>query len=209
MSENAKLKVAVLISGRGSNLQALIDAAQQNDYPAKIVLVLSNKADAKGLERAKEAGIACATLNHKEFDSREAFDRAMDAVITASGAEFVCMAGFMRLLSGWFVDKWRDRLINIHPSLLPSFKGVDAQKQALDYGVKLAGCTVHFVRAEMDVGPIILQDTVPVLAEDNEASLSQRILEKEHRCYPEALRLIAEGKVEIRNEIVYLRDRLS
>jgi phosphoribosylglycinamide formyltransferase-1 len=194
------LKTAVLISGSGTNLQALIDACAKPDYPAKIVLVISNKADAYGLARAKNAGIATCVINHKEFASREDFDKAMHEKIIASGAEFVCMAGFMRLLSGWFVDKWFNKLINIHPSLLPSFKGVDAHRQALEAGVKIAGCTVHFVRREMDAGPIIMQAAVAVLPGDTAELLSKRILEKEHECYVQSLRLIAGGQVRISGE---------
>ncbi len=196
-----KLKIAILISGSGSNLQALIDACAAPDFPAEIVLVISNKADAFGLTRAAKAGIPCKTINHKDFSSREEFDKSMHSEITASGAEFVCMAGFMRLLSEWFVGQWFDKLINIHPSLLPSFKGTHAQQQALDAGVKIAGCTVHFVRTEMDAGPIIVQKTVPVLQGDNSEILGKRLLEKEHESYVEALRLVASGKVRIKGDI--------
>lgn len=198
----AKLKVAVLVSGRGSNLQALIDAAKTEDYPAEIVLVFSNKEGVYGLERAKQAAIPTQTLSHKGFESREAFDKEMDAIIRRSGAEFVCMAGFMRLLSPWFVETWKDKLINIHPSLLPSFKGLDTHKRALAAGVKVAGCTVHFVRAEMDVGPIIVQAAVPVFSDDTEGLLADRILEQEHKAYPLALKLVASGKTRIENEMV-------
>jgi phosphoribosylglycinamide formyltransferase-1 len=190
-----ELKIAVLISGSGTNLQALIDACAKSDFPAQIVLVLSNKADAYGLERAKKANIATAVINHKEFGSREEFDRQMDKTILESEAEFICMAGFMRLLSGWFTKKWQGKLVNIHPSLLPSFKGVNAQKQALDYGVKIAGCTTHFVTEEMDAGPIIMQACVDVCANDSAESLTTKILAKEHDIYPKSLKLIAEGKV--------------
>jgi phosphoribosylglycinamide formyltransferase-1 len=199
-----KLKVAVLISGSGTNLQALIDACSAADYPAEIVLVLSNKATAYGLERAQKAGIETKVINHKDYASREAFDKQMDVAIRESGAEFVCMAGFMRLLSEWFVDQWHNKLINIHPSLLPSFKGIDGQKQALEAGVKLAGCTVHFVRKEMDAGPIIVQAAVPVLSDDTVESLSARILTKEHESYPEALRLVASGEAKVVGEKVIL-----
>jgi len=195
-----KLKTAVLISGGGTNLQALIDSCADSGYPAQIVLVISNKADAYGLTRAKNAGIETCVISHKDYSSREEFDKAMNEKIIASGAEFVCMAGFMRLLSEWFVDQWHNKLINIHPSLLPSFKGVDAQKQALEAGVKIAGCTVHFVRKEMDAGPIIMQASVPVLSGDTPESLGKRILEKEHECYTESLRLIASGQVRIVGE---------
>lgn len=197
-----KLKIAVLISGRGSNLQALIDACNKPDYPAEIVMVFSNKVDAFGLKRAEDAGIATATISHKDYPDRKSFDQAMHQAIIASGAEFICMAGFMRLLSPWFVEQWHNKLVNIHPSLLPSFKGVDAQKQALDYGVKLAGCTVHFVRPQMDVGPIIAQATVPVLDDDTESALSARILEKEHALYVDALQLVALNKITIADEKV-------
>ncbi len=196
-----KLKIAVLISGGGTNLQALIDACANADYPVEIALVISNKADAYGLTRAKNSGIKCTVINHKDFSTREEFDKSMSAEIIASGAEFVCMAGFMRLLSEWFVDEWHNKLINIHPSLLPSFKGVDAQKQAIEFGAKIAGCTVHFVRKEMDAGPIIIQAAVPILPGDTAETLSARILKEEHKCYPEALQLIACGKVCIKGEI--------
>lgn len=196
-----KLKTAVLISGSGTNLQALINACSNPAYPATISLVISNKADAYGLTRAKNAAIPTKVINHKDFASREEFDKSMHAEIIASGAEFVCMAGFMRLLSEWFVDQWHNKLINIHPSLLPSFKGINAQQQALDAGVKIAGCTVHFVRKEMDAGPIIMQASVPVLKSDTAELLSARILEKEHECYTESLRLIASGCVAIKGEV--------
>ena len=187
-----KLKIAVLISGSGTNLQALIDACKNPDYPAEIVMVLSNKPSAPGLSRAKKAGIETCVINHKDYPTREDFDKAMDVTIRASGAQFVCMAGFMRILSEWFVDQWYDKLINIHPSLLPSFKGVDGQKQALEAGVKIAGCTVHFVRKEMDSGPIIMQAQVPILESDDKESLAAKILKAEHRIYPESLKLVCE-----------------
>lgn len=202
MTKPQKLKVAVLVSGRGSNLQALIDAAKAEDYPAEILLVFSNKEGAYGLERAQTAGIATETLSHKGFESREAFDKEMDKIIRKSGAEFVCMAGFMRLLSPWFVETWKDKLINIHPSLLPSFKGLDTHKRALEAGVKFAGCSVHFVRAEMDVGPIIVQAAVPIFGDDTEDTLAARVLEQEHHCYPLALKLVASGKASVENEVV-------
>lgn len=196
-----KLQIAVLISGSGTNLQALIDACAKPDYPAQIALVISNNASAYGLERATKAGIPCKIINHKEFSSREEFDKSMDLEINASGAEFVCMAGFMRLLSPWFVDKWFDKLINIHPSLLPSFKGVNAQQQAIDAGVKITGCTVHFVRKEMDAGPIIVQSALPVMPGDTSESLGKRLLTKEHESYVEALRLIANGNIKICGDV--------
>lgn len=198
------MKTAVLISGRGSNLEALIAAAAEEDFPAEIVLVISNKADAKGLEHAKSAGIATAVLNHKEFEDRESFDAAMSEAIEAAGAEFICMAGFMRLLSDGFVKKWRDRLINIHPSLLPAFKGLHVHERTIEAGVRFTGCTVHFVRPAMDEGPIIVQAVVAVLTDDTSDSLAARILEQEHHIFPQALRLIAEGKVRVSAERVLI-----
>jgi len=192
------MKVAVLISGRGSNLQALIDA--QIKTGAEIVLVISNVEGAQGLERAAKAGIPTIVINHKDFDARQPFDAAMTDAIEAGGADFVCLAGFMRILSDDFIDHWRDRLINIHPSLLPAYKGLDVQQRVLDAGEAQAGCTVHFVRPEMDTGPIILQAKVPVMADDDADTLAARILKQEHIIYPEALRLIAEGRVTIENE---------
>lgn len=196
------MKVAVLISGRGSNLQALIDACKAEDFPAEIVLVLSNKADAQGLERAAEAGIATQALSPKDYGDRESFDAAMGDAIVASGAEFICLAGYMRLLSEDFVRAWRDKLINVHPSLLPAFKGLHVHEQTLEAGARFSGCTVHFVRPAMDEGPIIAQAVVPVLADDTPDTLAARILEQEHIIYPLAVRLIAEGRVRVSTERV-------
>jgi phosphoribosylglycinamide formyltransferase-1 len=198
----APLKVAVLISGRGSNLQALIDAfgPQVEDSPVRIVLVLSNKADALGLERAAKAGLKTEIVDHKAFTTRDDFDVAMDREIRAAGAELVVLAGFMRLLTGPFVTAWRDRLINIHPALLPAFPGLDTHKRALEAGVRFHGATVHFVRQETDTGPIVAQSVVAVRPDDTEESLAARVLETEHRLYPLALRLIAEGRVRVEGE---------
>jgi len=196
------MKIAVLISGRGSNLQALIDACKDDSFPAKIVLVLSNKADAQGLERAKQAGIPTAFLVPKNFTDRDAFDAAISEAIVASGAQFVCLAGYMRLLSEDFVRTWRDKLINVHPSLLPAFKGLNVHEQTLEAGARFSGCTVHFVRPAMDEGPIIAQAVVPVLADDTPDTLAARILEQEHIIYPLAVRLIAEGRVRVSTERV-------
>ncbi len=196
------MKVAVLISGRGSNLQALIDAGAEPGWSAEIVLVISNVAGAEGLERAKKAGIATAVIDHKTFGGRQAFDRAMTAAIEEAGAGFVCLAGFMRLLSDPFIERWRDRLINIHPSLLPAFKGLDVHQRVLDAGEKVSGCTVHFVRPAMDDGPIIVREEVPVRHDDDQDSLAARVLEAEHRCYPQALRLIAEGRARVAGDRV-------
>ncbi len=202
------MKTAVLISGRGSNLQALIDAQADTQaepgWPAEIVLVISNEPGAKGLERAEAAGIATAVINHRDFDGREPFDQAMTEAIEAAGdgeeVGLVCLAGFMRLLSTPFINRWRDRLINIHPSLLPAYKGLDVQQRVLDAGETEAGCTVHFVRPEMDSGPIIMQARVPVLPDDDADTLAARILEQEHVIYPKAVRLIAEGRVKVEGE---------
>lgn len=188
----ARLKVGVLISGRGSNLQALIDAAADPAYPAEIVLVISNRPEAAGLARAASAGIAHRTIAHSD---RQAFAAEADAALRQSGAELVTLAGFMRILDTAFVDAWRDRLVNIHPSLLPAFPGLHPQRQALAAGVRFSGCTVHLVRAEVDTGPIIAQAAVPVHDGDDEERLSQRILAAEHRLYPMAVRLIAEGRL--------------
>lgn len=198
------MKLAVLISGRGSNLQSLIDACADDSYPAEIALVLSNKADAYGLERAKAADIPTRVLSHKDFEDRETFDAAMTEAIEASGAELVCLAGFMRLLSDGFVDHWKDRLINIHPSLLPSFKGLHVQERAIEAGARFSGCTVHYVRPAMDEGPIIAQAVVPVEQDDTADTLAARILEQEHVIYPNAVKMIAEGRVKIRNERAFI-----
>lgn len=190
----ARLRVAVLISGRGSNLQALIDAAANPAYPAEIVLVLSDQPAAPGLARAAQAGIAHQVLPHPD---RAAFAAAADAALRQAGTELVALAGYMRILDEGFVAAWRDRLVNIHPSLLPAFPGLHAQRQALAAGAKIAGCTVHFVRPEVDSGPIIAQAAVPVHDGDDEERLASRILAAEHRLYPLAVRLFAEDRLRI------------
>lgn len=200
----AKLKIAVLISGRGSNLRALIQAATHPDYPAEIALVLSNKSSAKGLDHAKAAGLETRIIAHRDFADRESFDAAIDDAVRAAGAELICLAGFMRLLTAGFVSRWRDRMINIHPSLLPAFKGLDTHERALDAGVKFAGCTLHYVRPEMDDGPIIAQAVVPVAPEDTPETLAARILEEENALYPRVVRWIAEGRVRVRAERVLI-----
>jgi len=197
-----KLKLGVLISGRGSNLQALIDAAADPAYPAEIALVISNRADAGGLDRAKAACIPTKVIPHTEYATREDFDSALTATLRAADVGLVCLAGFMRLLTAGFAEDWHDRLINIHPSLLPSFKGLNSHAQALAAGVRFSGCTVHFVRPEMDAGPIILQAAVPVHDGDDEDALAARILTAEHRCYPLAVKLIAEGRIRVVDELV-------
>lgn len=204
--EKEKMKVGVLISGRGTNLQALIDACADADFPAKIVLVVSNVADAYGLKRAKDADIPTVFIDHKAYPTREHFDAVIDSALRESGVEFVCLAGFMRILSEEFVEHWRNRLINIHPSLLPAFKGLDTHQRAIDAGVTITGCTVHFVRPAMDDGPIIVQAAVPVLPGDDAERLAARILESEHVIYPLALRLVAEGRASVEGEKTILKD---
>jgi phosphoribosylglycinamide formyltransferase-1 len=203
-----KLKIAILISGRGSNLQSLIDhfGPVITGSPIEIVRVLSNRPDALGLERAKKAGIPAQVVDHKSYADRAAFDAAMDQAIRAAGAEMVVLAGFLRLLTDGFIAGWRDRLVNIHPALLPSFKGLHTHARALEAGVRFHGCTVHYVRPEMDTGPIIAQAAVPVRQDDTEESLGRRVLEAEHRLFPLALRLIAEGKVRVENERAIVDD---
>jgi len=202
------LPVAVLISGGGTNLQALIDACKPADYPAEIKIVISNRADAGGLSRAKEAGIATAVVDHKEFENREGFEDAVQRELEAANVELVCLAGFMRLLSGDFVNQWKDRMINVHPSLLPSFKGLHTHERAIENGVRFAGCTVHYVRAEMDDGPIILQAAVPIDADETPDSLAAKVLTYEHQIYPEALRLIANRLTRVRGHRVII-DHMS
>lgn len=201
----AKLNTAVLISGRGSNMQALIDACAEESYPAQIVLVLSNVPQAGGLALARAANVASAAIDHKAFTGREDFEDAVHDALVASGAELVCLAGFMRLLTERFVSRWWNRLINIHPSLLPAFRGLDTHERVIEYGARFTGCTVHFVRPAMDDGPIIVQAVVPVLADDDAASLSARVLVEEHQIYPMAVRMIAESRVEVINERVIVR----
>jgi len=190
-------RVAVLISGRGSNMAALIEASAMPGYPAAIAVVISNKPDAAGLDFARKSGIPTATLTQKSFPSREEFDRAVHAVLLARNIEIVALAGFMRILSPWFCEQWQGRMINIHPSLLPAYKGLDTHARALAAGEKEHGCTVHFVTPALDDGPTILQARVPVLADDTEATLAARVLAEEHRIYPEALAMLAGGRVAL------------
>ncbi|ARJ65885.1 phosphoribosylglycinamide formyltransferase [Magnetospirillum sp. ME-1] len=201
-----KKKVGVLVSGRGSNLQALLDACADPSFPAEIALVISNVPGVYALERAEKAGVPTLTIPHKGFASREAFDAEMDKALRAAGIEIVCLAGFMRLLSTPFAEGWRGRMINIHPALLPSFKGLHTHRRAIEAGVKLHGCTVHLVTPELDDGPILVQKAVPVLAQDDEDTLAARVLEQEHKAYPEALRLLAEGRVTVEGNRALIRD---
>jgi phosphoribosylglycinamide formyltransferase 1 len=198
MNEPMKKRVAVLISGRGSNMAALIAAAKKPGYPAEIALVLSNRPAATGLAIARAAGIATVVVDHTTYaNDREAFERAMQAQLDQHRIELVCLAGFMRLLTPWFVRRWQGRMINIHPALLPAFKGLDTHEQALAAGVKIHGATVHFVEEEMDCGAIILQGAVAVRDDDTAATLADRVLAMEHKIYPQALALVAAGRVAI------------
>ena len=196
-----RTRLGVLISGSGSNLQAVIDACAAPDFPAEIKLVLSNKADAFGLERAAKAGIDSTVIAHKSYEDRESFERALTEKLEAANIELVVLAGFLRILTPYFVERWRDRLVNIHPSLLPSFKGTDTHAQALAAGVKLHGCSVHYVRPGLDDGPIIGQAAVPVLPGDDPKSLAARVLNAEHQLYPACLRAICDGRVRLVDEI--------
>ena len=192
-----RARVGVLISGRGSNLQALIDACAQPEFPAQIVCVISNVRNVEGLQRAARAGIPSHTVDHASFASRESFDATMDDLLRNAGVEFVCLAGFMRVLSDQFVEAWKGRLVNIHPSLLPAFKGLNVHRRVLESGVRISGCTVHFVVTELDSGPIIAQAAIPVLPDDTEHTLAARTLAAEHRLYPLALELLAAKQVRL------------
>ena len=190
-------KVGVLVSGRGSNLQAILDKIAEGYLPLEVAVVISDKADALALERAAKAGIKTVVVARKECAGKDEFEAKIQAALVKAGCELVVLAGFMRILSGSFVNQWPHKIVNIHPALLPSFPGLDAQGQAVNYGVKFSGCTVHFVDEGTDSGPIILQKVVPVLDDDTEDTLAARILEQEHVAMPEALKLWAEGKLEI------------
>ena len=196
----SRKRVAVLISGRGSNMAALIEAAKAKDYPAEIALVVSNKPDAGGIAAARTAGIATELVDHSVYGKdRAAFERALQAVLEKHRIDVVCLAGFMRILTPWFVGQWQQRMLNIHPALLPAFKGLDTHKRALQAGAKVHGATVHFVVPEMDSGPIIAQGAVAVRKDDTEQSLAARVLSVEHHIYPQALKLVAEGRVRVEN----------
>lgn len=198
MSGTARRRVGILISGGGSNMAALIAAAKDPSFPAEIVCVIANRAEAGGLAKARAAGVPkVVVVDHKAYPDRESFERAMQAELEAAGIELVALAGFMRLLTPWFIERWHDRLINIHPALLPSYKGLHTHARALADGVKIAGCTVHFVRPEMDVGPIIVQAAVNVLDDDTPDTLAARVLTEEHRIYPLALARVASGAARV------------
>lgn len=198
----AKKRVAILVSGRGSNMMALIEAAQAEDYDAKIAIVISNRPDALAIELARDRGIETAIIDHRGFNGRDAFDGALNKRLVEHDVELVACAGFMRIMTEGFVEAWRDRMINIHPSLLPSHKGLHTHERALAAGVRIHGCTVHFVRHDVDTGPIIAQAAVPVLDADTPETLAARVLEAEHILYPMALRLVASGAVHVEGERV-------
>jgi phosphoribosylglycinamide formyltransferase-1 len=200
-----KKRVGILISGRGSNMMALVQAARGEDYPAEIVAIVSNRPDAAGLAWAEARGLPARAIDHKGFGSREAFDEAVHAALVEAGVELVALAGFMRIQCAGFVEKWKGRQLNIHPSLLPSFKGLNPHERALEAGVKISGCTVHFVTEETDGGPIVAQAAVPVLDADTPLTLEARVLQAEHRLYPHALALVASGRATIEDGRVVTR----
>jgi phosphoribosylglycinamide formyltransferase-1 len=199
-----RTRIGILISGRGSNMMSLVEAARDPAYPAEPAVVISNRPEAAGLAWSKAQGIPTLALDHKLYDGRAHFEGQLDTVLRASKVDLVCLAGFMRLMTPEFVDKWRNRMLNIHPSLLPAFKGLHTHERALAAGVKLAGCTVHFVRPEMDEGPIVAQAAVPVLDTDTPADLAARVLEAEHKLYPFALALVASGRAKVEGERVVI-----
>ena len=202
-----KRRVAILISGRGSNMVALIEAARPADFPAEIVLVISNRADAPGLEKAKASGIPTVVIESNSFGKdRTGFEAALQSTLEQHGIELICLGGFMRLFTAGFAKRWYGRMLNIHPSLLPSFPGLDPHGQALRAGVKISGATVHFVIPETDAGPVVMQGAVPVSDHDTVETLSERILEVEHRIYPDALRLLASGKIRLEGEICKIEE---
>jgi phosphoribosylglycinamide formyltransferase 1 len=194
-----KKRVAILISGRGSNMRALVEAMRAADYPAEPSVIVSNRPEAEGLVWAAAQGLATATIDHKEFTNRMAFEARLHQTLLEHTTDLICNAGFMRILTSGFVERWHDRHLNIHPSLLPLFQGLDTHQRVLDHGVLISGCTVHVVRTEMDSGPIIAQAAVPVMPGDTAETLSQRVLVAEHKLYPEALRLYASGAIKVRD----------
>lgn len=197
MAAQKKLKLGVLASGGGTNLQSIIDQCQQQQIDAEIVLVLCNNPDAGALQRAEKAGLPNTCINHRDFSDRASFDQAVVDALKAAGVELVVLAGFMRIISEVFVEAFPNRIINIHPALLPAFPGLHVQKKAIEYGARFSGCTVHFVDTGVDTGPIVIQAVVPILDDDTEDSLAARILKQEHKIYPKAIQLIAEGRVKI------------
>jgi len=206
MAAGRKMRVAILISGRGSNMVALLEAARDPAYPAEIALVLSNRPDAAGLARAAEAGIPTQIIDHTAYPDRASFDAALDAELRAASVELVCLAGFMRILTPGFVAGWAGRMLNIHPSLLPLFKGTHTHRQALDAGVRLHGCTVHFVVPELDAGPIVAQAAIPVRQGDDPDSLADRVIVQERRLYPAVLALVAGARARLEGDRVVIAE---
>jgi phosphoribosylglycinamide formyltransferase-1 len=204
-----RLRVAILISGRGSNMRALVEAARAENFPAEIALVLSNVASAEGLAFAQGEGIATAVVDHRTYPDRESFERDMQATLAGHGIELVCLAGFMRLLTPWFVEQWRARMLNIHPALLPSYRGLHTHERALADGVMIHGATVHFVAPEMDAGPIVAQAAAPVLDGDTPETLGARVLQLEHRIYPLALKLVAGGFARVEGARVRIASEME
>ena len=200
------MKIAILISGRGSNMRALLDACTQADYPAECVLVLSNRPDAAGLKVAGAYDIPTQVIDHTRFADRTAFEDALDSALNEAGAELICLAGFMRLLGSDFVNRWRDKILNVHPSLLPAYRGLHTHERVLEDGVRFTGCTIHFVRPEMDDGPILFQACVPVMPDDTPEILEDRVLDWEHKLYVDAVRIVAEGRLRISGRVVQFDD---
>ena len=202
----SKTRIGILISGRGSNLQALMDACAEPDFPAQIAIVISNRPGTQGLARAGEAGLPNNVIDHKDYDGREAFEDAVDQALRTARVEYVILAGFMRILTEGFVQRWRDRILNIHPSLLPAFRGLDVHARVLESGVRFTGCTAFFVRPEMDDGPIIGQAVTAVQPDDDESSLAARVLDLEHRLYPACVRRVVDGTARIVGSRVVIED---
>ena len=202
MAKNIKLRVGVLISGNGSNLQSIINACEDPNFPAELAIVISNKANAYGLVRAKKSNINIKVIEHQNFKNRSEFEKNINRILIENNVELVCLAGFMRILTDTFVCSWKERLINIHPSLLPAFKGLNTHQRAIECGVKFSGCTIHFVSSEMDEGPIILQAAVPVHQHDTSKILAERVLDSEHKLYPLAIRLFANKRIRIEKDLV-------
>ena len=201
-----KVKVGILISGRGSNMESILKKAKGGEIPAEVVVVISNNPWAPGLKKAEEFGVPTVVINHRKFSTREDFERALVSELKSRGVELVCLAGFMRILSPVFIREFPNKIMNIHPSLLPAFPGVNVHIRVLESGAKFSGCTVHFVTEDVDGGPIIIQAVVPVLDDDTEETLAARVLAEEHRIYSEAIRLFAEGKLEIRGKRVIWKE---
>jgi len=204
---STRKRIGVLISGRGSNMSSLIEACIIPEYPAEITIVISNDPSAPGLDIAAQSGITTRSIDHKQYPSREAFEADLDAALKEAGVDLICNAGFMRLLTNGFVEGWRDRQLNIHPSLLPAFKGLHTHERAIEAGVRISGCTVHYVRTQMDAGPIIAQAAVPVLPDDSADDLAARVLEAEHKLYPLALEMVASGKATVEGERVVFNEK--